>query len=415
MEPEPLGILPWITGAVDLPGAGPFGVGRRKRVGQLVPREDGFGFDQVQGPQHLALSEIHGLHIHLELHVAKLARDAGIVQHGLQSIHVLFLDEQGCAAQDARLGDNQTGEGMFLEVGLVGLGQGIVITQDIVQVAEGSRRRVGLGDRRGVALCGGEILFFRGLGGRFRVRFVRRVGNRGVSQEQMIHLFQRRLDLGIGPDHAEFQPGGLAQQVLGPLGILQTGKFHDDPAGSEGGDLRLGHAELVDPVVDDLLDPQQGVLGLAGVHACLVDFQDQVHAALEIQSAPDGSGVDLGDFLQPLGIVLGGFAFRLRDGQCLEGRQQPVEGKQKDDGCQPCPDLQGTVHGSTPHGHEILTTNSRQTGELDRKKHALTTSGRELASRQGALEDPLDNIPDVTGSIGKKFTVPSPTPSPTVI
>jgi hypothetical protein len=58
-------------------------------------------------------------------------------------------------------------------------------------------------------------------------------------------------------DHAHFQGGGAAEDVLGLGRVLHAGQLHDDAVGALLLDHRLGHAQFVDAVVqggDVLLD-----------------------------------------------------------------------------------------------------------------------------------------------------------------
>jgi hypothetical protein len=50
-------------------------------------------------------------------------------------------------------------------------------------------------------------------------------------------------------DHAHFQRGGAAEDVLGLGGVLHAGQLHHDAVGALLLDHRLGHAQFVDPVV----------------------------------------------------------------------------------------------------------------------------------------------------------------------
>src|SRR5262249_20102098 len=53
-------------------------------------------------------------------------------------------------------------------------------------------------------------------------------------------------------DHLEGQLGGLAEYVLQPLRVLQAGHLYDDAVVALTLDHRLGGAELVDALADDL-------------------------------------------------------------------------------------------------------------------------------------------------------------------
>ena len=63
---------------------------------------------------------------------------------------------------------------------------------------------------------------------------------------------------------ALLQPARGGEQALDALalGVAHAGQFHHDPVafGAGGGDLRFGHAELVDPVLDDLQGALVGVI-----------------------------------------------------------------------------------------------------------------------------------------------------------
>ena len=58
--------------------------------------------------------------------------------------------------------------------------------------------------------------------------------------------------------------GGLAQQLLDPVGVADAGKLHDDARVALLGDLRVDHAGLVDAAADDLDGLLDGAAG-AGV------------------------------------------------------------------------------------------------------------------------------------------------------
>ncbi len=64
---------------------------------------------------------------------------------------------------------------------------------------------------------------------------------------------QRRLErAGFVVDHADFERRGAAEDVLGARRVLHAGQLHDDAVGALLLDDRLGDAELVDAVAQDL-------------------------------------------------------------------------------------------------------------------------------------------------------------------
>ena len=79
-------------------------------------------------------------------------------------------------------------------------------------------------------------------------------------------------------DHgAEPQLGGVAHDLDGPLLVLHAGELDDDRI-ALAGDLRLGHAERIDPAADDLDRLRQG--GVVGLLGGLEHHRD---AALEVE------------------------------------------------------------------------------------------------------------------------------------
>jgi hypothetical protein len=58
----------------------------------------------------------------------------------------------------------------------------------------------------------------------------------------------QRQRVGQFVDHADFQGGGAAEDVLGLGGVLHAGQLHHDAAGALLLDHRFGHAEFVDAI-----------------------------------------------------------------------------------------------------------------------------------------------------------------------
>ena len=63
---------------------------------------------------------------------------------------------------------------------------------------------------------------------------------------------QRGLRRGPAVDQRKLQEGGVLDEVLDALGVVDPGQLHEDPVGALPRDQRLGNAELVDAVADGL-------------------------------------------------------------------------------------------------------------------------------------------------------------------
>ena len=113
--------------------------------------------------------------------------------------------------------------------------------------------------------------------------------------------------------------------VEGALTLREPRQLDDDAVLTLLLDERLGYAELVDALPEDLHGAVHRVLGLGGVHLGAVHLEHEVHAALEVQAQVDG-------LLAEVGQLLGGDAGDLLSGAVvivgveLEGREQAAGG-----------------------------------------------------------------------------------------
>ena len=91
---------------------------------------------------------------------------------------------------------------------------------------------------------------------------------------------------GVGLPVVEVKLGRRAHQLLGARCVLHIREADRDLVVARGLDLRLGHAELVDPVAHDVDRPVERVLrhvrGLRGRRPLV----DELRAALEVESEP---------------------------------------------------------------------------------------------------------------------------------
>jgi hypothetical protein len=82
----------------------------------------------------------------------------------------------------------------------------------------------------------------------------------------------------------EFQLGGLADEPLGFLGVLETGQLDDDAVRAKRLDFRLGHAVGVHAALDHVQHALHGGGLLVGWHVGQVGLERQLCAALEVES-----------------------------------------------------------------------------------------------------------------------------------
>ncbi len=86
----------------------------------------------------------------------------------------------------------------------------------------------------------------------------------------------RQIETGLVVHQFKFQLGGLADEVQGPLGVLDAGKLHHDIVGALAHQDRLGHAKLVDAVAQHLQALGYGAfLELLDFLGFELEFKDQ--------------------------------------------------------------------------------------------------------------------------------------------
>ena len=113
------------------------------------------------------------------------------------------------------------------------------------------------------------------------------------------------IDLGLVIHQLEFQLGGLADEVQGPLGVLDAGELDDDLVGALAHQDRLGHPELVDAVAEDLQALGQGAFPeLIDFIGCEAQVEDQA-AILAVRASDQQVGKFLFEkFLENCLLVL---------------------------------------------------------------------------------------------------------------
>ena len=116
--------------------------------------------------------------------------------------------------------------------------------------------------------------------------------------EERVQLVEGVLHLFGSAHQLEFEQRGLADQVDGALAIGEPRKLHRDPVLAFPLDQRLGHAELVDTVADDLHRALGRVLRLGGIQPRAIHLEHQVHAALQVESEMDRLPAQLRELLR---------------------------------------------------------------------------------------------------------------------
>src|SRR6267378_5017093 len=155
---------------------------------------------------------------------------------------------------------------------------------------------------------GGEEPRREGVENRIGGRAVRGGPAPQLAREIGVDAVEERLRFLLGLHELEFEERRLADERLGALLIQEPRELDQDPVLSLPLDRRLRDAELVDAVVDDLPHLLHGVLGFRGAELGGVDFQQEVHPALEIEAELDRAIAELDVLLEldPLRLV-GGF------------------------------------------------------------------------------------------------------------
>ncbi len=189
---------------------------------------------------------------HLQRHGqrARAQQDGEIVR----LLHGEVAADLARAAED-RLADHRRRDHVVVEddgegpadIGLRRLGEA---ARAVGVEAEGDDRLAGLRveARLGVrqVLAGDQHALFDEIGDRRVVLRVQHLGARGRTTLQRLLRAHRIVD------EAEGELGGLAEQRLQARGILQARHLHLDAVGALALDRRLGGAELVDTLADDL-------------------------------------------------------------------------------------------------------------------------------------------------------------------
>jgi hypothetical protein len=85
-------------------------------------------------------------------------------------------------------------------------------------------------------------------------------------------------------DH-ELQESSLLDDLLSALGIVDAGQLHDDAVGAYPLYDRFRHTELVDAITNDLQRTVQGVRLVGDCPFRFIDFEGEVHTALQVESA----------------------------------------------------------------------------------------------------------------------------------
>ncbi|OQA41679.1 MAG: hypothetical protein BWY49_00270 [Candidatus Omnitrophica bacterium ADurb.Bin314] len=103
------------------------------------------------------------------------------------------------------------------------------------------------------------------------------------------HLSFRRLlvQIRVFRNQPELEEGRLADDLFGALTVRHPRKLHHDLGTSLLGDLRLLHTEGIDTVADDLDHAIRHVFLGGFRHLVHIDLQQELHAALEIETEID--------------------------------------------------------------------------------------------------------------------------------
>ena len=108
-----------------------------------------------------------------------------------------------------------------------------------------------------------------------------------------IDLLERGLELPLHVRYAELQEGRTLYDLLGSGGVGDSGKLDDEPFVADLLNEWLRNTEFVDTTPDHGLHPIDGVFRIRHRAGALVDFNCQMHAALQIEAeleAPPGLG-----------------------------------------------------------------------------------------------------------------------------
>src|SRR5262252_7274791 len=122
-----------------------------------------------------------------------------------------------------------------------------------------------------------------------------RIGSRRIgldaamhpSSEVSIDPIEQRFVLFVRLDELELEERGLADQLLRTLLIEKAGELDQDAIVALLLDRRLGDAELVDSVPDDLHGLIDCVLRLGRTELRLIDLEEEIHPALEVEAEFD--------------------------------------------------------------------------------------------------------------------------------